>query len=324
MIWDTPLTRIFHIRYPIIQGGLAYLARAELAAAVTEAGGLGQITATTLVGPLALEKEIRRFRELSSGPFAVNCAIGHRPIEELLDVAVAEGVPAISLTGGNPAPYVERVKKGGAKLLVLVAGVRAAQKAESLGADVVIAVGQEGGGHIGRDDVGTMVLTPRVVDSVRIPVVASGGIADGRGLMAALALGASGIEMGTRFVATVESPAHPNYKAALVAASEQNTCIIERSLGRPGRVLPSSYVEQLLMDEQSGLPREQLLGRVAGDVNCNAAIGGDLDRGFVWGGQAVGLIQDIPTVQELVNKMVAEATDVSEHLAGTKNRDGVS
>ncbi|MCL4352095.1 MAG: nitronate monooxygenase family protein, partial [Firmicutes bacterium] len=230
--------------------------------------------------------------------------------------------PAISLTGGNPAPYVDRVKKRGAKLLVLVAGVRAAQKAESLGADVVIAVGQEGGGHIGRDDVGTMVLTPRVVDSVKIPVVASGGIADGRGLVAALALGASGIEMGTRFVATVESPAHAKYKAALVSESEQNTRIIERPLGRPGRVLPSSYVEQLLIDEKSGLSPDQLLARVVGDVNRNAAIGGDLDRGFVWGGQAVGLIQDIPTVQELVSTMVAEAQAVLTHLAGTTGFDG--
>ncbi|PSR33712.1 MAG: 2-nitropropane dioxygenase [Sulfobacillus benefaciens] len=321
MIWDTALTRLFHLRYPIIQGGLAYLARAELAAAVTESGGLGQITATTLDGPLALEKEIRRFRELSSGPFAVNCAIGHRPIEELIDVAVAEDVPAISLTGGNPAPYVDRVKKRGAKLLVLVAGVRAAQKAESLGADAVIAVGQEGGGHIGRDDVGTMVLTPRVVDSVKIPVVASGGIADGRGLVAALALGASGIEMGTRFVATVESPAHPNYKAALVSAAEQNTRIIERSLGRPGRVLPSSYVEQLEIDEQSGLSRDQLLARVAGELNRKAAIDGDLDHGFVWGGQAVGLIHDIPTVQQLIRKMVAEARDIVAYLEATTNHD---
>lgn len=308
-MWATPLTRLLNIRYPIIQGGLAYLARAELAAAVTNAGGLGQITATTLDGPDALKAEIARFRELSDGPFSVNCAIGHRPIEDLLDLAAAEGVPVVSLTGGNPAPYVEQVKRGGAKLMVLVAGVRAAQKAQSLGADVLIAVGQEGGGHIGKDDLGTFVLTPRVVDSVNIPVVASGGIADGRGLLAALALGASGIEMGTRFVATVESPAHQDYKAALVKAKEQETKIIERSLGRPGRVLPSPYVEQLLKDEENSIDAASLMQRVRGQVNRDAALDGNLDHGFVWAGQAVGLIDDIPSVAELIARMVKEAEE---------------
>lgn len=315
MNWSTPLTKTLGIRYPIIQGGLAYLARAELAAAVSNAGGLGQITATTIDGgPQQLEQEIGHYRALASGPFGVNFAIGHRPIEDLLDAAVAEGAPVISLTGGNPAPYVDRAKRGGARLMVLVAGVRAAKKAESLGADVVIAVGQEGGGHIGRDDVGTFVLTRRVVESVNIPVVASGGVADGLGLLAGLALGASGVEMGTRLVATAESMAHGQYKTALVEARESDTEIIERSLGRPGRVLPSRHVGAILAAERSGTSAEDILPLVSGEINRNAAVEGRLDEGFVWAGQASGLITDIPTVKDLIQRMLADAENRSQML----------
>ncbi len=315
MNWATPLTETLGIRYPIIQGGLAYLARAELAAAVSNAGGLGQITATTIDGgPQQLAAEMGHYRALARGPFAVNFAIGHHPIEDILDVAVAEGAPVISLTGGNPAPYVDRAKRGGARLMVLVAGVRAAKKAESLGADVVIAVGQEGGGHIGRDDVGTFVLTRRVVESVSIPVVASGGVADGLGLLAGLALGASGVEMGTRLVATEECMAHRQYKQALVEAQEADTRIIERSLGRPGRVLPSRHVKTILDVEQAGSAMEEILPLVSGEVNRGAAVEGRLDEGFVWAGQASGLINDIPTVKVLIERMLAEAEDRSRVL----------
>lgn len=308
----TRVTRMLGIDLPIIQGGLAYLARAELAAAVSNAGGLGQITATTLAGAEALAAEIRRARELTSRPFGVNLAIGHRPLDDLLDVVRAERVPVVSLTGGNPAPYVDAVKRSGAVLMVLVAGVREAEKAERLGADVIIAVGAEGGGHIGRHDTGTMVLVRRVVESVAVPVVASGGIADGRGLAAALALGAEGIEMGTRFVATQECPAHDNYKTALVAAREFETLVIERTIGRPGRVLPSPYVTQLLDAEARGAGIEELRPWVAGEVNRRAALEGALEAGFVWAGQAAGLIRHVPSVAELLSWI---RTDADEALA---------
>lgn len=313
----TRLTTLLGIRWPVIQGGLAYLARAELAAAVTEAGGLGQITATTLPTPEAVREEIKRFRTLSRGPVAVNLAMGHRPIEPLLEAALEQGIGIISLTGGNPEPYVDRIKSAGARLMVLVAGVRAAVKAESLGADVVIAVGVEGGGHLGRDDVGTMVLTRRIVESLSVPVVASGGIADGAGLVAALALGAEGIEMGTRFVATRESPAHAHYKAALVASDIQDTRIIERSIGRPGRTLPSSHVERILALEETRPARDVLLPWIAGEVNCKSAIEGQLDSGFVWAGQAQGLIRDIPTVKDLMARIMGEADAARKKLVST-------
>jgi NADH:quinone reductase (non-electrogenic) len=186
----TRVTEIFGIKYPIVQGGLAYLAYAELAAAVSNAGGLGQITAATLGTPEKLQEEILKVRALTNKPFGVNFAIAKHDnggkYQELLEVAIDEKVPVISLTGANPQPVFERIKGVNIRTLVLVAGVRQAQKAEELGADAVMAVGKEGGGHLGRDDISTMVLIPRVVDSVSIPVLASGGIGDGRGLLAAL------------------------------------------------------------------------------------------------------------------------------------------
>ena len=306
---NTALTNLLKIRRPIIQGGLAYLAHAELAAGVSNAGGLGQITATTLSGPEELEAEIARCRSLTDKPFGVNFALGHHSIDDLLSVALNAHIPVISLTGGNPAPYSERILASGARLMVLVAGVRAAVKAESVGASVVIGVGVEGGGHLGRDDIGTMVLTRRLVDAVKIPVVASGGIGDGRQWAAALALGASGVEMGTRFVATQECIAHELYKQALVDHDMQETAIIERSLGRPGRTLLSSHVSTILEKEANSSSMEDVLPLIRGELNYGAALEGRLDEGFVWAGQAIGLIHDIPTVAELMDRMEAQAQE---------------
>ncbi|MCY0878334.1 MAG: nitronate monooxygenase [Firmicutes bacterium] len=303
------MTRLLGIRRPIIQGGLAYLARAELAAAVSNAGGLGQITATTLPDAEAVTREIARVRELTQAPFGVNFALGHRPIDALLDAALDAAVPVVSLTGGNPEPYAERILARGAKLMVLVAGVRAAKKAEALGASVVIGVGVEGGGHLGRDDVGTLVLTRRLAEIIKVPVVASGGIADGRQLVAALALGAAGVEMGTRFVATRECPAHPQYKEALVRHEIHETTVIERSLGRPGRALPSAHVAKIQDLEAQGASVEEMLPLIRGEVNYRAAVDGEMEDGFVWAGQSTGLIDDIPTVGELLDRIEQEARE---------------
>ncbi|MCL5015651.1 MAG: nitronate monooxygenase [Firmicutes bacterium] len=304
----TRITELLHIRLPIIQGGLAYIARAPLAARVSAAGGLGQITATTLEDGEELRGEIRKVREMTDKPFGVNFAIGHRPIDDLVEVALEERVSAISLTGGNPKPYAPRIVDQGIPLIVLTAGVRAAKNAERLGASIVVAVGAEGGGHIGRDDTGTMVLTRKVVESVQIPVVASGGIGDGQGLVAALALGAEGIEMGTRFVATQECPVHPSYKERLIATNENETRIIERSIGLPGRVLPSPYVDTILAHEPAASV-EELLPYVSGDKNRAAVLEGLWEQGFAWGGQVTGLISDIPSVQELMNRIEKQAED---------------
>jgi NADH:quinone reductase (non-electrogenic) len=310
----TSFTARFGVRYPIVQGGLAHLAFAGLAAAVSNAGGLGQITAASFRTPEALQSEIAAARALTDQPFAVNFAIGHRPLDALLEATLDASVPAISITGGNPEPFLRRIAGTGVRTLVLVAGVRQAQKAASLGADAVIAVGQEGGGHLGRDDLGTLVLVPRVVDAVPIPVLASGGIGDARGLVAALALGAAGIEMGTRFVATRECVAHAAYKAALVQASERDTLIIERTIGRPGRVLDTPGARRIRAAEAAGASIEELLPLIEGQVNRRGAQDGDLDEGFVWAGQVAGLIDDLPTVAALVARLVSGAAAIASGI----------
>lgn len=310
----TRLTELLGIRYPIIQGGLAHLAFAELAAAVSNAGGLGQITAATCGGPEDLRDQIRRCRAQTDRPFAVNFAIGHRPLDNLVAIARAEGVEIISVTGGNPEPlfrsFPDHVRK-----LALVASVRQARKAEAIGAAAVIAVGAEGGGHLGRDDTATMVLTPLVADAVRIPVVAAGGIADARGLAAALALGAAGVEMGTRFVATAECVAHPAYKRAILTARETDTVVIERSQGKPGRALRGPHAEAILKAEAAGTPFAELFPLISGAANRRGALHGDQEHGFVWAGQAIGLMDDIPSVRDLVTRMVTGARQILQRCA---------
>jgi NAD(P)H-dependent flavin oxidoreductase YrpB (nitropropane dioxygenase family) len=321
----TRFTELVDIRYPIVQGGLSSLSFAELAAAVSNAGGLGQIGCACFSTPEALQADIQKLKRLTDKPFGVNFPLGHIPLDTFVDAALAEAVPVISITGGNPEPLLRRIQSSGVpvRTMVLVAGVRAARKAESLGADAVIAVGVEGGGHLGRDDIGTMVLTPRIVESVSIPVLASGGIADGRGLAAALALGAEGIELGTRFVAVRESNAHPNYQQAIVEAKETDTIVIERALGRPARVLRGAVAEHIMQVEaelegQQVPPDERLrrmLPLILGSVNKRAALEGELKEGFVWAGQVVGLIHDIPTTQELIERTVCEAYEITQRMS---------
>lgn len=304
---ETRLSRLLGIRHPVIQGGLAYLAYAELAAAVSNAGGLGQVTATFVGEAGWLRQEIAKMRRLTEKPFGVNFALGRHFSPELLDVVLEEKVPVVSITGGNPEPLLARLAGSGVVTMVLVAGVRQAVKAESLGASVVVAVGCEGGGHIGRDDTTTLVLVPRVAQAVKVPVVAAGGIASGRQLVAALALGAEGIEMGTRFVATRECVAHPNYKQALVAAKETDTLVIERTIGRPGRALRGPRSERILALEARGALTEELLPYISGEANRRAAIEGLMDEGFAWAGESVGFIDDVPSVAELLERLMAEA-----------------
>lgn len=313
MNWNTRVTELLQVKYPIIQGGLAYLAYADLAAAVSNAGGLGQITAMSLRDPDLLREEIHKVRTLTDKPFGVNFAIGMhgKGYEEMVRVAVEEEVPVVTMTGGNPAPIFDLLAGTNIKKLVLVAARRQAQKAEQLGADAVMVVGQEGGGHLGRDDVGTMVLVPQVVDSVKIPVIASGGIGDGRGWMAAHALGAEGIEMGTRFIATKECvDASEAYKEALLASTEADTTIIKRSIGAPARALRNEFTEKILEIEEKTPTYEALKEYISGTANKRFIYNGDRNQGFGWAGQVTGMIHDIPTVEDLINRMVAEAESI--------------
>lgn len=304
---------VTYITYPIIQGGLAHLAYADLAAAVSNAGGLGQITAMSMDNEKELKSEIRRLRTMTVYPFGVNFAIGQhgKPFEHMVQVAIDEKVPVISITGGNPRPVIDMVKGHNIKVLVLVAAKRQAIKAESLGADAVMVVGQEGGGHLGREDIGTFVLTPQVVDAVSIPVIASGGIGDGRGFMAALSLGAEGIEMGTRFIATEECVhAHHLYKQALLDANEDSTVVIKRSLGTPARALKNKWTEQIIGMELNNPGFDQLKPYIDGLANKQYIHKGDGTEGFGWAGQIAGSIKDIPTVKELFIRIINEAGQI--------------
>lgn len=313
MAFHTKVTNLLGIHFPIIQGGLAYLAYSDLCAAVSNAGGLGQVTAMSLKTPEELREEIHKVRLLTDKPFGVNFAIGQtgRPYEHMLQVAIEEEVPVISMTGGNPAPILDRLANVSIKKLVLVAAKRQAQKAEQLGADAVIVVGQEGGGHLGRDDVGTIVLIPQVVDAVSIPVIASGGIADGRGWMAAHALGAEGIEMGTRFIATKECVhASIAYQNMLIHRGEMDTVVIKRSIGAPARAIKNSWTDAILRIEKENPTYDALKDFVSGEANKRFIYEGDEHKGFGWAGQSVGLIEDIPSVQELFDRMEMQAMDI--------------
>ncbi len=313
----TRITELLGIDLPIIQGGLAHLAYSELAAAVSNAGGLGQITAMSLDSEDTLREEIRKVKELTDKPFGVNFAIGQhgRPFEHMVQVALDEKVPAISVTGGNPKPVLDMFDGTDTKKLVLVAAKRQAEKAEELGADAVMVVGYEGGGHLGRDHIGNFVLIPEVVDAVDIPVVASGGINDGRGLMAALAFGAEGIEMGTRFIATKECVhASEPYKKAILDADQRSTVMIKESIGAPARVLRNEWTDKILELESQQAGYEGLKDYISGKANKRFIHDGVEEEGFGWAGQVSWRIDDIPTVEELFNRIVEEAADIGERF----------
>ncbi|WP_064093859.1 NAD(P)H-dependent flavin oxidoreductase [Rossellomorea aquimaris] len=313
MNWSTKVTTLLNIKYPIIQGGLAHLAYAELAAAVSNAGGLGQITAMSLDNSEELREEIRKVKTLTDQPFGVNFAIGQhgRPFKDFVDVAVEENVPVISVTGGNPTPLFHQLQGKDIVKLVLVASKRQAIKAEELGADAVMVVGHEGGGHLGKDDIGTFVLIPQVVDAVSIPVIASGGVGDGRGLMAALSFGAEGVEMGTRFIATKECiHASDVYKRALIEGDENGTVVIKRSLGAPARAISNTWTNQIIETEALNAGYESIKDYISGEANKRFIYNGEMNNGFAWAGQVMGLIKDSPSVHELIQRMIAQAEGI--------------
>lgn len=313
MDWDTRITRLLKIRYPILQGGLAYLGDAILAAAISEAGGLGQITAMSLPDAASLRQQIRLIRRLTNRPFGVNIALGmpQADIDERFRIVAEEEVPAVSLSGGDPTRGLTRLRSLDVASLVLVGSRRQALKAEQLGASAVVAVGSEGGGHIGRDGVGTMVLVPAIADAVRIPVIAAGGIADGRGWMAAQALGAEGVMMGTRWIATREcARASRSYQSALLRSTEADTVILKASLGSPGRALSNSFSRKIADMEKKAPGDPSILNRLRGRANKRWIHEGQEEEGFGWAGQATGLIDQILPAAELIRSMVRQAEEI--------------
>jgi len=318
-MFETRLTKLLGIKHPIIQGGLQWLATAQLASAVSEAGGLGIISSLSFPDQDSLRKEIRRIREMTKNPFGVNLPMlpeltKDDRTEEVLEILLEEGVPVVETAGRSPEPFIQRIKSGGIKLIHKVPSARFAKKAESIGADAVTIVGFECGGHPGMDDVTSLVLIPTVASSLRIPVIAGGGIADARGFLAALALGADGVLMGTRFVATQECPAHPKIKEWLVKARETDTMVIQRSIRNAARTIKNKAAEKALAMEERGASLEELLTVISGRIGQKALLEGDLEGAIIACGQCVGLIHEVKSVKEVIEEMIQGAQTILKNL----------
>ncbi len=323
----TRITELFNIERPIIQGGMHYVGYAELAAAVSNAGGLGIITALTQPTPDDLAKEIARCHEMTDKPFGVNLtflpAFAMPPYPEFIDAIISGGVRIVETAGRNPQEHLPRLKQAGVKVIHKCTSVRHALKAEAIGCDAVSVDGFECGGHPGEDDIPNMILLPRAAEELKIPFVSSGGMADARSLVASLALGADGMNMGTRFIATKEAPVHENVKRALVAATELDTRLIMRPLRNTERVLSNAAVEEILRIERDKAAAGEVLEiddvrhLVAGTENRKVLQKGEMDAGAWSCGMVAGLIHDIPSCQELLDTIMAEAEVlIRQRLAG--------
>ncbi|WP_208507441.1 nitronate monooxygenase family protein [Variovorax paradoxus] len=319
----TAITELFGIEHPIVQGGMHYVGLAELAAAVSNAGGLGILTALTQPTPNDLAREIARCREMTDKPFGVNLTFlpARTPPDYrgYIAAVVEGGIKVVETAGNNPQPWLPVLHDAGIKVIHKCTSVRHALKAEAIGCDAVSVDGFECGGHPGEDDVPNFILLPRAADELRIPFVASGGMADGRSLVAALAMGAAGINMGTRFVATQEAPVHPKVKDAIVSATELDTRLVMRPLRNTERVLRNEGVERLLAKERElgqNIKFEDILDEVAG-VYPRVMRDGELDAGAWSCGMVAGLIDDVPSVAALIERIMAQANAIiRERLHG--------
>ncbi len=321
-MFQTRITEMFGIEYPIIQGGLMWLARAELAAAVAEAGGIGFMTALSHDTPEKLRAEIRKVRELTDKPFGINLTFlpSLRPPDfpAYVQVCIDEGIRFIETAGRNPEAIMPTLNAAGIQVIHKCTSIRHAIKAQKIGCAAVSIDGFECAGHPGEDDVTSLILIPLAKDTIDIPVVASGGFGDGRGLVASLALGADGMNMGTRFVATVECPIHDAVKRALVNASERDTRLLMRSLRNTARFLANDNTEKVLEIESRGNATiDDIKQYMSGLEGKKMIETGDLNEGVFSSGQVIGLIRDVPTVQELFDRIVGEATAlITQQLPG--------
>jgi NADH:quinone reductase (non-electrogenic) len=310
----TKITELLGIRYPIVQGGMQWVGTAELASAVSNAGGLGILTALTQPTPEALTKEIARCRMMTDRPFGVNLtilpAITPPPYAEYLDAIITSGIKIIETAGNNPKDFIAKLKAANIKVLHKCTAVRHALSAERHGVDIVSIDGFECAGHPGEDDIPGLILIPAAVKVLKIPVIASGGFGTGGGLAAALALGAQGINMGTRFMATKEAPIHDNVKQALVRATERDTNLIFRTLHNTARVLKNAVSNEVVSIERKGGAKfEDVKHLVAGVRGREAIRNGSVDDGIVSAGMVAGLIDDVPSCAELVERIVAECRE---------------
>jgi NADH:quinone reductase (non-electrogenic) len=318
----TAVTELLGIKYPIVQGGMMWVGRAELASAVSNAGGLGILTALTQPTPDALSGEIARCRGMTDKPFGVNITIlpsaKPPPYSEYVQAIIDSGVKIVETAGNNPGEFIDRFKTAGVKLLHKCTSVRHALSAERNGVDIISIDGFECAGHPGEDDIPGLVLIPAAVRALRIPLIASGGIADGRGMAAALVLGAQGVNMGTRFMTTREAPIHQKIKEALIKGSERDTTLIFRTLNNTGRVFKNSVAEEVVALERQpgGCTFDDVRPLVVGARGRSGLESGDPEAGLVWASMAIGLMHDIPTCAELIERMVLQCRAQLSQAAG--------
>ena len=299
----TKVTELLQIEYPIIQGGMAWVAEHHLAAAVSEAAGFGLIGAAS-APPEIVREEIRKAKELTDKPFGVNIMLLNPNADEVAKIVVEEGIQAVTTGAGNPEKYMPMWKEAGVKVIPVVASVAMAKRMERYGADAVVAEGMEAGGHIGNQT--TMALIPQIVDAVNIPVIAAGGIGDGRGVAASFMLGAEGVQMGTRFVVADESIVHDNYKDRIVKAKDIDSVVTGQSTGHPVRCLRNQMTKEYIKKEQEGVPFEELERMTLGSLR-KAVMDGDILNGTVMAGQIAGLVSKRQSCKEILQEIMTEA-----------------
>lgn len=317
-MFKTRVTKLLGIEYPIIAGPMQWISRAELVSAVSNAGGLGILASLTFPTIKELREEIKKTKGMTDKPFAVNVTLlpTMRPVnyEEYFTAAIEEGVRIIETSGRSPEPYMKLLKDAKVTTMHRATRTRDIKTAERVGVDIASIVGFEAAGHPGEEDVTSLVRVPIVVDTVKIPVIVGGGIADGRGFVAALALGAEGVLMGTRFMASKEAPLHPKVKEWLVQLNEADTILIQRSMRNTSRVVRTPYTEKILEAEQKGATLEELLPLLSGERGRGALNTGDVSNATISAGQVIGLIRDISSAKEIIERIISEAGIIMQRL----------
>ncbi len=304
----TKICELFEIKYPILQGGMAWVATGELAAAVSQAGGLGIIGAGNAPREV-IREEIHKVKKRTDNNFAVNIMLLSPFVDDIIELVIEEEVPVISTGAGNPGKYINRFKNNKIKVVPVVSSVALAKRLARAGADAVIAEGTEAGGHIG--ELTTMAMIPQMADAINIPIIAAGGIADGRGIAAVLSLGASGVQMGTRFVCSEESPAHAKYKEAILSARDRDAVVTGKSTGHPVRNLKNRLTRKIDKMEAQGTKKEEIEEAATGKLR-EAVQNGNINEGSLMAGQIAGMVEDILPVKEIIDKVVYETALVIE------------
>lgn len=309
---DTRITRLLGIRHPIIQAGMVWCSGCKLAVAVSEAGGLGLIGAGSM-RPELLREHVRQARASTARPFGVNIPLLYKYAPDFVDICRSEKVPIVFTSAGSPKKFTAPLQEGGARVVHVISNVSQARKSAEAGVDAVVAEGFEAGGHDGADELTTLVLTPQVADAISIPVIAAGGIGDGRAMAAAMALGAEGVQVGTRFAASLESSASPEFKRAILEAPDTGTMLLMKKVV-PVRLLRNPFAEQVMALEAAGATREQLAGLLGSGRARRGMFEGDLAEGELEAGQVAGMIRDIPAAGEIVRRMMTEYEAVRRRL----------